>query len=495
MDQAVTKGEPAYGESEQISLTQNAGLVGISKLISIFGSLVASIALARILSRSEYGNYEQVWLVYNSSLPLIAYGLSSSVYFFSARENRRTVYSAVVLAASIIGILVGIVLMLIAPSISRLFNSSQLTDYIRMFAVYSVISSSSIMFESVFVTEKKVGLLLLGNTITSVLFAIMVSLSAFEFHSLTVVFISVIIVGGCKSFYLLIFLMRTRNLTVHRVFPVMKAQLYYALPIFVSTMMGIISKQIDKYLVTLFYSSDQFAVYAVGSKEIPLIAVITGSASAVLFPVLSNFGFLEMRHKFVEVWKNSISKTGFFLLPMMVFLLFSAGDFMYFLFGQKYVASATIFRIFLLLIPLRLAFYGQALFSLGKQKLYMYTAIGEMILSGAASYFLLAKYGLEGAAVGKIIITYLQVIIIVGALLIFLKTNIREFFPWIKILKILILSMIASAPAFYVGNYFSNVYVRFMIESSLFASAYAAAAIATKSVRLVDLRRLRFTVN
>ena len=302
--------------------------------------------------------------------------------------------------------------------IAHLFNAEQLTDYIRIFAVYAVISSSSLMFEAVFVTERKVGFLLVGNTIISVLFAVMVSLSAFVFHSLSVVFFSMAIIGGVKSLYLFSFLIKSGNLTIHKLSPVMKSQLFYALPVFVSTMMGTISKQIDKYLVTLFFSPDQFAVYAIGAKEIPLIAVITGSASAVLFPVFNDFGSLEMREKFVEVWRNSISKTGLFLLPMMVFLLFTAKDFMCFFFGEKYVASSAVFRIFLLLIPLRLAFYSQALLSLGKQKSLHVTSIGEMVFSGIASYFLLTKYGLEGAAVGKVVVTYLEVMVLVGALLV-----------------------------------------------------------------------------
>jgi O-antigen/teichoic acid export membrane protein len=486
---------PGEFGSNGISLTQNAGLVGLSKLVNIVGLLVASMVLTRLLSRSEYGNYEQVWLIYNSFLPLIGYGLSSAIYFFSAREERRSVYSAAVVGSSIVGIITGILLAVLAPTISLWFNATQLVDYIRIFSVYAVISSTSMMFEAVFVTEKKVGLLLFGNAIISVLFGIMVSLSALEFHSLTAVFISIVIVGVVKSLYLFSFLIKSGNLTTRKLSPIMKAQLFYAFPIFISSLTGMISRQIDKYLVTLFCSSDQFAVYAIGAKEIPLIAVITGSASAVLFPVFSDFGFLELRERFVEIWKNSISKTGLFLLPIMVFLLFAAKDFMHFFFGQKYVASSTIFRIFLLLIPLRLAFYSQALLSLGRQKLYMYTAIGEMVLSGAASYFLLMKYGLEGAAVGKVAVTYLEVAVLVVALLIFLKTSVRQFFPWIIIVKILILSMISLVPVFFAQKFLANVYLRFLVEGFLFVLVYAAAAIVTKSVRIIDLRRLRFVVS
>ncbi len=480
---------------EEFSLTQSAGLVGVSKLVNILGLLAASMILTRLLTRSEYGNYEQVWLVYNSFLPLVGYGLSSSVYYFSAREDRRAVYSSAIAAATIIGVASGIVLAVFAPLIARWFGAEALTEYIRIFAVYAVLSSPSLMFESIFVTERKVGLLLWGNLILAVLFAASVLIAALFFHSLTIVFISIAFIGAVKSVYLFIFLARARKFFSGGLSTVMKAQLLYALPILVSGIAGTISKQIDRYLVTLFFSPDKFAVYAIGSKELPLIAVITGSASAVLFPVFSELGSTEMRGKFIQIWRNSISKTGFFLLPLMVFLLFSANDFMGFFFGSKYVVSAGIFRIFLLLLPLRLAFYSQALFSLGKQKFYMYASVAEMFLSGLASYFLLRIYGLEGAAIGKVIVTYLQVVVLVGVLTFLLKSNVVEMFPWMKMFKVVIISAVGLVPLLFVRGLFGNVYLRFVVECVAFAGVFAGVALATKSVRVVNLRKMQFIVN
>ncbi len=484
-------GNPA---GDGISLTQSAGMVGAAKFVSFLGVLAASMVLTRVLSRDQYGNYEQVWLVYNSFLPLLGFGLSSAVYFYSARQERRVVYSAAAVATTVAGVVTGVVLVLLAPSISGWFNAGEITVYIRIYAVYAVISSASFMFEAVFVTEKKVGLLLMGNTIVAFLFAVLVSFSAFEFHSLTAVFVSIIAVGVVKSFYLFWFLIKSRNVTALGLSPAIKAQIIYALPIIVSGVTGTIANQIDKYLVTFFFSPDQFAVYAVGSREIPLINVITGSAAAVLFPVFSELGFQDMREKFVELWKTSISKTGLFLLPMMVFLLFTAKDFMWFFFGEKYVPSAIIFRLYLLLIPLRLAFFGQALLALGKQKLFMYSALGDLVLGGFLSYFLLMKVGLPGAAIGKVVVTYIQLGLLTAFLLIFLKSNIKEFFPWIKIAKILFLSVVGLIPVIFLHNWFESVYLRFPVEGFLFTLVFAVTALLTRSVIVVDLRRLRFVV-
>jgi len=480
---------------EGVSLTQNAGLVGISKFVNTLGLLAASVILTRFLSRAEYGNYEQVWLVYNSFLPLIGYGLASSVYFHSAREDKRLVYSSAGILTAFVGIVSGIFLAILAPVIAELLNAQALTTYIRIFAVYAVVSSPSLIFESVFITEHRVGLLLVGNILMSALLAMVIFVSAVFYHSLTLIFMAIGFVGIVKSLYLFIYLFRQRKIAYSGLSPVMKAQLFYAVPIIVSSITGTLSRQVDRYLVTLFYSPDQFAIYTIGAKEIPMIAVITGSASEVLFPVFSELGSNEMVKKFVEIWKNSISKTAVFLLPMMAFLFFATKDFMEFFFGEKYIPSAGIFRILLMLVPLRLAFYSSAMLSLGKQKLFMYSSIAELFLSGGISYVLIQAFGIEGAAVGKVLATYIQVTFLAGVLIVALKTSIIEFFPWWKLVKVSLISVLCLAPLFFIRGYIESVYVRFLVEGMLYAVCFGGTAILTGLVRVIDLRKLRFVVS
>ncbi len=481
--------------AEEFSLTRNAGLVGISKFVNILGLLAGSMILTRLLSRSEYGNYEQVWLVYNSILPLVGVALSSSIYFHSPREDRRAVYSSAVAAATIVGVAAGIVLAFLAPVIAHWFGADALTGYIRIFSLYAVFSAPSLMFESIFVNERKVGFLLWGNVVLALLFAASILAAALFYHSLTIVFASIAVIGGLKSSFLIYFLVRSRNLSSAKFLPLMKAQAIYALPILVSGIAGTISKQVDRYLVSFLFTPDKFAIYAIGAKELPMISVITGSASAVLFPVFSELSSREARGKFMEIWKNSISKTGFFLLPLMVFLLFAAGDFMNFFFGPKYLPSAAIFRIFLLVLPLRLAFYSQALFSFGKQKFYMYTSIAEMFVSAAASFFLLRIYGLEGAAIGKVAVTYLQVMILVAVLAVLLRANVVQMFPWMKLFRIVAISLVALLPLVFIRGFLGEVYVRFVVECLVFAACFGGVALATKSVKVISFRKMQFVVN
>jgi len=274
---------------EGYSLTQNAGLVGISKFVNILGLLAASMILTRLLSRSEYGNYEQVWLVYNSLLPLAAYGLSSSVYYFSAREGRPAVYSAAVAVSAIVACLPG--------------NTCDLRavdcDLVRIrFADCLHQDSRGIYGPVGALTDVRIGLRDRKKSrppfsgeyyhhCPVCTFSLSIGSC---FHNLTIVFISIACVGAIKSIYLLWFMVRAHRMSLRHISPVMKAQVLYSLPIIASTIAGTISKQVDRYLVSILMTPEKFAVYAIGAKELPLIAVITGSASAILFPSSASWG-------------------------------------------------------------------------------------------------------------------------------------------------------------------------------------------------------------
>lgn len=482
-------------KSGGVSLTEQAGMVSIAKLVSVLGTVLSSVVLTRALSQSEYGNYEQVWLVYNSLVPIFVYGLGSSLYYHSSRYDLKNVISASLVLSCLVGLVIGVAMLIFAQPIAFFFNAPQIVIYLRIFSFYAIFSSPSLLLESILVTRKNVKSLLFINGVVAFLTVLAVSAGAIIFKSMSSIFVFIVMVGFLKSLFLILFLGGKRTLVLAGISPNLKSQAAYALPVVVSSVVGMISRQVDKYLVTSNFSSGIYALYAIGAKEIPLIAIVTGSASTVLFPKLSELGLKNQKENFIGFWRNSISKTGLFLLPISVFLFACAPDFMCFFFGQKYIPSAGIFRIFLSMMPLRLAFYSQALFSLGKQKVYMYTSIADMFLGGLASYMLMRSIGIEGAALGKVIVTYIEVLFLVWVLISTLKTKVREFFPWNTLLRVLVISMVCLIPVLSSAYFIHNIYIRFPLSGVIFISFFALTAHLTKLVRVTDLRHLKFIVN
>lgn len=68
------------------SRTFKTGLLSISKMMTTLGWLVASIVLARLFTKEDYGTYKQSILVFRFVAPLLMLGLPQAIYYFMPNE-------------------------------------------------------------------------------------------------------------------------------------------------------------------------------------------------------------------------------------------------------------------------------------------------------------------------------------------------------------------------------------------------------------------------
>jgi len=73
------------GELDSTRIVASAMLMMLSKAISHGCFLLIAVVLARSLERTDFGTFNQVWLVNKSLLYLFALGLPVSVYYFLLR--------------------------------------------------------------------------------------------------------------------------------------------------------------------------------------------------------------------------------------------------------------------------------------------------------------------------------------------------------------------------------------------------------------------------
>jgi O-antigen/teichoic acid export membrane protein len=90
----------------------------------------------------------------------------------------------------------------------------------------------------------------------------------------------------------------------------------------------------------------------------------------------------------------------------MVFLFVFADSFIDILFSNKYEMSVVPFRVYLLMLPIRIVYYGSAFIALGKTKEIMYRSIVSLVLTGMLAYLLTMWFGYVGAAVAAVVISY-----------------------------------------------------------------------------------------
>ena len=104
-------------------------------------------------------------------------------------------------------------------------------------------------------------------------------------------------------------------------------QLKFTVPIGLSSVVGAFSRQIDKLIISGYFTSREYAIYANGAMELPLARILNAAVMSVLMPelvVLYNQGEYQ---KMLALWHRSIRKVSLIILLVMVFLFIFARSF------------------------------------------------------------------------------------------------------------------------------------------------------------------------
>jgi O-antigen/teichoic acid export membrane protein len=187
----------------------------------------------------------------------------------------------------------------------------------------------------------------------------------------------------------------------------MKNMVAYSIPLVLSTALGTIALQLDKIIVSAMCGPEEFAVYSNGAIEIPLIGIMTGSIAAVIQPDLRRMVAAGDTPAALALFRLAAEKSAFVLIPVMMFLLLSAEPFILTLFSAKYVGSVLPFRLYLLILPARIVFFGSFLMALGLNTVILYRTITSILVNLVVSIVLVYWLGYIGAIIGTIVSIYI----------------------------------------------------------------------------------------
>ena len=221
--------------------------------------------------------------------------------------------------------------------------------------------------------------------------------------------------------------------------------LKFSIPLGLASVFGTLAIQLASVIVSFLTTPKDFAIYANGAKEVPFIGLITESISVVIMADMSKSikeGNLE---KALDLFRKAALVSASFLLPIMTFLFLYAENFIEILYSNKYDESVVPFRIYLLIIPIRIAYYGSAFIALGRTKAILIRSIFDLILTGVFCYIFVSWLGAYGAAIGLILTLFLwSVPFNLNSLSKSFKCKPMQILPFKKLGEIFLYSVIAG---------------------------------------------------
>jgi len=380
-----------------------------------------------------------------------------SVSFFGPqieRAERKTYLVQNGLTLVFSGALMGFVFFAAAPVVARLFGNPQLLLPLRAFALFPVLTLSFNMTEYALVTLGRAGVAgFVTGTVAVLQSAVL--LAAFALRApMTTVFLCVSAWALLRWGVAVAVLLRIyRDLDVHWSWRALRGQLGFALPMGAAAMVGLLGRQLDKVIVSSNFSPERYAVYANGSYDIPLIGILTMSVTAVIVPALVRAKGRQDLNEVRRLWHGAARRVATIFFPVFVFLLIAAEPLMVLLFSADYRESAQPFRVFLLILPLRIAFYSGFLRALGRTGPIFVASAGALAVTFLFALVLvrIPAFGFLGPAIASVLGAYWAAGYAIHVATRTLGWRLREYFPWSTLGRIMGVALLAGLPALLVG--------------------------------------------
>jgi len=412
-------------------------------IVARFSDVAIAVALSVTLSRliddkSAYGSIQQLLMLYSMLSVIFACGIPQSIYYFLPRYAGGLKKGFLIQNLGMLflqGLLLGIILFNLRNWLGNNFNSPLLPNLLQVFAVYPVLMLPTLASEGVLITFGRVRTFMLfkvlSRGLTYLSLVIPVILKKSLYTAIIVWDISAFIIMLISIYLIMIHVWKEEFTWNHEM---LKRELKYSIPLAIGAILSSIIVYTDRVVISKILGAANFAIYANGAIELPLIGIITGAVQSVLMADFSLKSQKGLNKEILSVWHRAVFKTSIILLPFWGFLFFWAKDFIILLFSQRYEESSQIFSIYLWMTPVKIFTFSSILLPLGASLLFteinlVNALLAILIIPTMATYF-----GMKGAALGFIIVCWFVFFYGIIRSSNLLQISFKEFLPWKKIL-------------------------------------------------------------
>lgn len=457
------------------------GIIGSGRSIYVLSLFIFNIGLARSLKSSGYGSFQQVFM-FSVLFMIFSLGIPETLYYFLPRLSKEEWpgfigQTFIVLTGA--GITVASLLWFGAPLLAGLQKNPAIEMSIRFFGVYGAFIILSSCSDPIFIIFKRIKYLFVLSAIHGLFF---IGLTAWQYVtncSIRSLFGAMAGFGLVKLVLALYYVNKMGmadsplfSRTFLRVSRTVFLQLSFALPIALSNTIDIVSRWLDKFVISFFLGTEPLGIFSVGAIEIPFVSVFVSSVFSVASPVLNSCHHRGDTEGFVAMVVKAIKFTSKVIWPLGLYLMIFADHLIPLVFTHEYDHAVAPFRIYLLMMPLRIFLLGVILIGLGKPRIVLMAAFWSLVINAVLNVLFVIKIGFLGPAIATVVSTYIQVIILVWFILVNLNIGIRELIPFRTLFDIVLTSSLAAMIAYMLTRAFHSDLKAVLTSLAIFVGAY-----------------------
>lgn len=384
-------------------MTAQAFWIMLAKTVAFSFTLALPLLLVRRLSQTDFGLYRQIFLLVGTAFALLPLGVGMSAYYFLPREPGRQpqIVSNILLFHLLVSALFLAAVALRPSLLSALFNSPEMEGYAPLVGLVVMTWVTSSLLEVIPIARQELRLATSLVILSQLTKAVLMFGAVLLFGTVRALLYAALVQGALQTTILLVYL-RSRYGAFWRGFdrPLWRAQLAYALPFGLASVLYRSQVELDNYFVSYQFGPADYAIYAVGCFELPLLGLLAESISSVTIPRVSYLQKEGARREIAELVARVMRKLALILFPLYFLMLAVGREFVTFLFTERYAESWPIFAFNLTLIPLLLvtSAYDPVMRAYAEHRYFLLKLrCVLLVLMVAGLFFATSRFGLLGA--------------------------------------------------------------------------------------------------
>ncbi len=443
-------------KENKISLTTQGTWLMIAKIIGFALSFLLPFMVVRILSKSDFGIYQEVFLVIVNANSLLAFGMGMSMYYYLSREreNRRFYVFNVLFFNFVIGGLACLFLNIYPQFLGNLFKNDELTRMAPQIGFVIWLWMFSAFLEIVAIANQEAKLAT-GFIVFAQLTKMLLMVSAVYYLGTVQSMLNAVTIQVILQTIVLLFYLNSRFKGFWHSFDrkILVQQLQYAIPFGLMGVLWILQSESHNYFIGYRFSEEELGIYRVGCFELPLLAILYESVSAVLIPRMSELQLQGKIREMIELSARASEKLALFYFPVFILFLITATTFITTLFTGKFLAAVPIFLINITLLPTYVLITDPIVRTY--EQLGKYILKVRIVIVGLMLFTLwigMQYLDLKGMIIIVVVTALIERVITLSKICVFLDLKTQDLSLMKNVGKIAIAAVLAGIPTYFIYN-------------------------------------------
>lgn len=392
-------------------------LLSIVKVFTIGVGIVSTMILSKFLSLSQIGTYSQGNLLVNSVTSVTILGFADAANFFYNRSRdkaERGKYINTIFGIELlVGIVTAIVMLACTAPITAYFENPELAGIIVYIVLRPMISNMTTTLQVLQVAIGRAKSIAVRNAIMSVFKLTVVSITAFVTQNIITIFASYLVMdilmllwfafNYFKEEQLINPLKISRNL--------IRPILAFSVPMGVYVMTNSLARDLDKYVIGWFESTERLAIYSNCATLLPF-DIVSSAFLTIMIPMMTRFIANKQYEQGRQLFQCYLRIGYLSTFVFTVAAIICSREMILVLYSAEYLPGQNVFILYTIVDMLKFANLSLVLSAKGRTKTLMCISLASLGLNLVLNILFYWAFGFTGPAIATVLITLLSSVVL-----------------------------------------------------------------------------------